>query len=58
LAEADVYRPVLVTRAGHARMATPELVGQEGDVLLLAVRSGGTEDLERRLKEGAAGGHR
>jgi hypothetical protein len=27
-------------------------------VLLLAVRSGGTEDLERRLKEGATGGHR
>jgi trk system potassium uptake protein TrkA len=58
LAEVDAYRPVLVTRAGHARMATPDLVGQEGDVLLLAVRSGGTEDLEHRLKEGATGGHR
>lgn len=58
LADTDQFHPVLVTRAGHARLATPELVGQEGDVLLLAVRSGATDDLERRLKDGTQGGHR
>jgi trk system potassium uptake protein TrkA len=58
LAEQDHFRPVLVTRAGHARMATAELVGQEGDVVLLAVRTGAMDDLERRLKGGSDGGHK
>jgi len=58
LAEADRFRPVIVTRAGAARLATPDLVGQEGDVLLIAVRTGAQEELERRLKvESAVGGH-
>jgi trk system potassium uptake protein TrkA len=57
LEEGDRFRPVLVTRAGQARLATPELVGQEGDVLLLAVRVGALEELERRLKIEPAGGH-
>jgi trk system potassium uptake protein TrkA len=57
LAETDQFRPVLVTRAGHARLATAELVGQEGDVLLLAVRTGATDDVERRLKDSTQGGH-
>jgi trk system potassium uptake protein len=59
LAEEGRFGPVLVTRAGQARMATPELVGQEGDVLLLTVKTGAFEELESRLKAGAtAGGHR
>jgi trk system potassium uptake protein TrkA len=57
LEEGDRFRPVVVTRAGQARLATPELVGQEGDVLLLAVRVGTLDDLERRLKVEPAGGH-
>ena len=57
LEEGDRFRPVLVTRAGQARLATPELVGQEGDVLLMAVRAGALDDLERRLKVEPAGGH-
>ena len=58
LAEADRFRPVIVTRAGAARLATPDLVGQEGDVLLIAVRTGAQEELERRLKvESSGGGH-
>ena len=32
-------RLVVVTRSGGARIATPDLIGQEGDVLLLAVRN-------------------
>jgi hypothetical protein len=48
-----------VTRAGGARLATPDLVGQEGDVLLIAVRAGAQEELEGRLKVASSvGGHR
>ena len=57
LEEGDRFRPVLVTRAGQSRLATPELVGQEGDVLLMAVRAGALDDLERRLKVESARGH-
>lgn len=32
-------RLVLVTRSGAATVATPDMIGQEGDVLLLAVRN-------------------
>ncbi|MGH9124942.1 MAG: hypothetical protein ACRDZ8_09480, partial [Acidimicrobiales bacterium] len=55
LVEGDLFRPVLVTRAGQAKMATPELVGQVGDVLLMAVRTGAADELERRLKPEGAG---
>jgi trk system potassium uptake protein len=59
LTEEGRFGPVLVTRAGQARMATPELVGQEGDVLLITVKSGASDEPESRLKSGAtAGGHR
>jgi trk system potassium uptake protein TrkA len=57
LEEGDRFRPVLVTRAGQARLATSELVGQEGDVVLMAVRAGALDDLERRLKVEPARGH-
>ena len=43
------FRPVLVTRAGEARLATGSTVGQEGDVVLFAVRLQAFEDFERRL---------
>jgi trk system potassium uptake protein TrkA len=59
LSEVARFAPVLVTRAGQARMATPELVGQEGDVLLLTVRDGALDDLEACLKGSLQpGGHR
>jgi trk system potassium uptake protein TrkA len=57
LAEGDRFRPVIVTRAGQARLATPELVGQEGDILLIAVHSGAEEELESRLKAISGGSH-
>ena|SRR5579859_1100697 len=57
LAEGDRFRPVIVTRAGHARLATPELVGQEGDILLFAVRAGAQDEMESRLKVAGRGGH-
>ncbi len=49
-------RLVLVTRAGEARMATPDLVGQEGDLLLfLGPRDGGPQ-LDEQLTGLAAAG--
>jgi trk system potassium uptake protein TrkA len=39
LMEGTDMRLVLVTRSGAATVATPDLIGQEGDVLLLAVRN-------------------
>ena len=53
LGEHGGYRLVAVARGGVAKMATPELVGQEGDILYLAVTEGHTDDLEHRLTEGA-----
>jgi trk system potassium uptake protein len=58
LIEGDLYRPVMVTRNGEARVATPELVGQEGDVVLFAVKAGALDTLEDKLKFEQTGGHR
>jgi trk system potassium uptake protein TrkA len=58
LAEGDRFRPVVVTRSGAARLATPDLVGQEGDVLLLAVRAEAVEELAHRLQVEPTGSHR
>jgi Trk K+ transport system NAD-binding subunit len=41
---------VAVTRAGAPRLDVANLVGQEGDVLHLAVLKEGIEDLERLLE--------
>jgi len=56
LMSGDQVRLVLVTRAGAAHMATPDLVGQEGDVLLLAVRRDAIGTLDERFGETAAPG--
>ncbi|HET9690538.1 MAG TPA: hypothetical protein VFP61_05260, partial [Acidimicrobiales bacterium] len=53
LACGDDYRPVMVTRAGAARLATPSTMGQEGDVVLFAVRADAVPAFESRL--GAVG---
>jgi len=54
----DRYRLVTVTRGGHARLVADDAVGQEGDVLLFAVRAASMEELESRLKGSAGeGGH-
>jgi len=43
------FRLVAITRAGQARLAGPDLVGQEGDVLHLTVVKDAIDDLEARL---------
>ena len=55
LTAADRYRPVIVTRGGEARLALPDVVAQEGDVLLFTVRTAALDELESRLKAGAEG---
>jgi trk system potassium uptake protein TrkA len=43
------FRLVAITRAGQARLAGPDLVGQEGDVLHLTVVKDALDELEARL---------
>ena len=52
LGEAGRFRLAAVTRAGEARLAGPDLVGQEGDVLHLMVAKEHLEELESRLAGG------
>jgi trk system potassium uptake protein TrkA len=46
------FRLMGLTRAGDARLASPELVGQEGDILHIVVHHDAVDDLEARLGEG------
>ena len=49
LADSDRYRPVMVTRAGQAKLAGPQMVGQEGDIIHFAVRTDALADLSQLL---------
>ena len=56
LDEGDRFRLVAVGRGGQTRLATPALVGQEGDILYLAVRTDAVDEARERLT-GARGHH-
>jgi trk system potassium uptake protein TrkA len=49
LADGERFRPLIVTRGGKARMVSPMLVGQEGDLVHFAVRTDAMPDLDRFL---------
>ena len=49
LEEPGRVRLVAYARAGEARLCGPDLLGQEGDILHLAVRSDAVDDLEVKL---------
>jgi trk system potassium uptake protein TrkA len=49
LEEPGRMRLVAFSRAGEARLCGPDLLGQEGDILHLAVRSDAVDDLESKL---------
>jgi trk system potassium uptake protein TrkA len=51
LDEGERFRLVALTRGGQARLASVELVGQEGDLLSMAVRRDSREELDARLAE-------
>ncbi len=55
LGAGEDFRPVLVTRAGEARVATSASLGQEGDVVLFAVASKAFAAFEQRLGAAASG---
>jgi len=57
LDEGERFRLVALTRAGQARLVTPTLVGQEGDILHLAVRTDAVEELRARLGDKSEGAH-
>jgi hypothetical protein len=52
LEEPDRWRLVSLTRGGLARLCTPELVGQEGDIVHLIVRNDAQPELEARMSAG------
>jgi len=55
LEDRDRVRLVALSRGGLARLCGPELLGQEGDVLHLAVRTEAVEELEAKLtRKGAS----
>lgn len=49
LADGNKFRPVMITRRGEAELASGDIVGQEGDVILFAARRDSIHDLEERL---------
>jgi trk system potassium uptake protein TrkA len=55
LSDGDRFRLVSLTRAGQARVATPELVGQDGDTLVFVVRKDAQDELDRCLAPAPAG---
>jgi trk system potassium uptake protein TrkA len=58
LNDGDRFKLVSVTRAGQARIATPELMGQEGDVLVFIVRRDAMDQFNGRLAVSTpTGGH-
>lgn len=49
LGQPQRFRLVAITRAGQSRLAGPDLVGQEGDILHLTVVKDALDELEARL---------
>jgi trk system potassium uptake protein TrkA len=47
--ESDRFRLVALSRGGHARLASAEMVGQEGDILHVVVQSDAIDELEIRF---------
>jgi trk system potassium uptake protein TrkA len=62
LEDGDRFSPVLVTRGGLARLITPTMIGQEGDLLHFLVRSDSVDALAARMRgadvDVASGGQR
>ena len=53
LEDRDRVRLVALSRSGQARLCVPDMLGQEGDVLHLAVRTEAIEGLEAKLSRRA-----
>ena len=57
LFEGQGVRLVSLTRAGQARLGSDDLVGQEGDILHVALLASARDEFEARLAGVADGGH-
>ena len=59
LGEPERFRLAAVTRAGIARLAGPEQIGQDGDILHIVVRKDALDELDRKLNVAnpGPGGH-
>lgn len=58
LDEGTMFRVMAVTRGGTAQLPSPDLLGQEGDIVHVAVRKDAIESLSARLaKDPAPAGH-
>lgn len=58
LDEPDRFRAVVLIRCGESRLVDPTLVGQEGDVVHVAVRGDAVDELEARLTSDDTGRRR
>jgi trk system potassium uptake protein TrkA len=58
LADGERFRPLAVTRGGKSRLVSPNLMGQEGDLVHFAVRTDAVGDLERLLAEAGGSGRK
>lgn len=56
LSSGDDHRLVAISRGGTGRLATADLVGQDGDVLHLMVQRDALTELEELLQRGPEGG--
>lgn len=50
------FRVSAITRAGHARLAGGDIVGQDGDILHIIVRKDSLDELELKLAGGGSAG--
>jgi trk system potassium uptake protein TrkA len=57
LDEGDRYRVVAITRGGKAQLVSRGMIGQDGDVLHIAVQRDALAELADRLATTVAGGH-
>ena len=57
LSDGDRHRLVAVSRAGRARLVSPDIIGQEGDVLHVLVNSDAASHFDALLAGAPIGGH-
>lgn len=57
LSEGDKHRLVAISRGGASRLATDQVLGQEGDVLHVMVQRDAMSEIEALLERGPEGSH-
>ena len=57
LDEGDRYRVVAISRGGKAQLVARGMIGQDGDILHMAVQRDALAELAEKLAPSATGGH-